>query len=75
MRRTHHYYMWFVALFLAVIGILGKVSFWYLPILIYITAEILTILILAILNRKVKELPKIVKKAAIQAARISKIKR
>ena len=71
MKRTYtiHHYIWIVALALAVILALCKVSFWYVPIVIYFVAEILTVLVLAILKGKIKQLPKLAKKAAIKTAK------
>ncbi len=66
---TVHHYMWFVALALAVVLALGKASFWYAPIGLYFVAEILTVLVLATFKGKVKQLPKLVKKAAKMAAK------
>ncbi len=71
MKRTYtmHHYMWFAALALAVVLALCKVSFWYAPIGLYFVAEILIILVLAIFKGKVKQLPKLAKKAAKMAAK------
>ena len=71
MKRTYtiHHYMWFAALALAVILALCKVSFWYAPIGLYFVAEILTVLVLAIFKGKVKQLPKLAKKASKMAAK------
>ncbi len=71
MKKTYtiHHYMWFAALVLTVILALYKVSFWYAPIGIYFFAEILTVLVLAIFKGKVKQLPKLAKKAAKMATK------
>lgn len=61
--------MWYAAIALAVILAVCKVSLWYVPIGLYFVAEILTVLFLAIFKGKIKQLPQMVKKAAIKAAK------
>lgn len=69
MKRTYHYYMWFASLVLTVILALCKIPFWYAPIGLYFAVEILTVLVLAIFKGKANLLPKLAKKAAIEAAK------
>jgi len=65
-----HHYLWFAVLAISFIFAIRNVSYWYTPIIAYLIAEIVGLFILSILKGKIKQLPKLAKKAAIRAAKM-----
>ena len=63
-KYTWHHYLCFTALALTAILAICKVPFWYMPVVLYFAIEIGGVVALASCKGKLKDLPKIARKAS-----------